>query len=261
MRKANIRLIFTVAFLLLTLFSQSAFTEVCKCEAEISGQIPTFDAAVYLSVNERYKALERHLHWGIPVNPDNATNETLIILRHYIVNYDSDLNTPTWVAHRLTEQNVDKTQPGYVVRKDCFRNYPQDLHPDLSPPLCSDYDRDSYDRGRLVNSNDMRRSRTANANSFFLINMAPQYPDFNQNIWWTLENRVHSLAKSKKIIYVITGAVFDDDGDGSRDNDNLTNFNDGDEKIAVATHFYKIIFHERPNGFIDALTIMLPPQQ
>ena len=30
------------------------------------------------------------------------------------------------------------------------------------------------------------------------------------------------------------------------------------ERIAVASHFYKIIIHEKPNGFIDVLAIMLP---
>ena len=34
--------------------------------------------------------------------------------------------------------------------------------------------------------------------------------------------------------------------------------NNGDERVAVATHFYKIILHERPNGFIESMTFLLP---
>ena len=34
--------------------------------------------------------------------------------------------------------------------------------------------------------------------------------------------------------------------------------NNGQMRVAVPSHFYKIILHERPNGFIENLTILLP---
>ena len=195
---------------------------------------------------------------GIPTIPQGTDNETLIVQRHFVINYDADLNTPTWAAYRLTADDVDENRPGYVRRLDCFRNYPSDIHPDTTPPLCDDYENDSFDRGHIVNSNDMRRSRTSNANTFYLTNMAPQFSNFNRKIWRTLEGRVNNWAETKGEIYIITGAVFDHNSDGQRDIDANTQRNDGDARISVASNFYKIIFHQQPNGFIETISIMLP---
>jgi DNA/RNA endonuclease G (NUC1) len=34
--------------------------------------------------------------------------------------------------------------------------------------------------------------------------------------------------------------------------------NNGNARVAVPTHFYKIILHTRPNGFIEAMAFLLP---
>ena len=255
------QLICSIIVLVMVLAANPATAKVCDCPGFIA-QIPDFDSAVFLTDPGKEDAKALHLPWGVPVNSAGATNESLIVQRHYILNYDADLNTPTWAAYRLTKEDVDETQPGFIKRKDCFRNYPQTLHPDNTPPLCSDYDNDSYDRGHLVNSNDMRRSRTVNANTFFLTNMAPQFPNFNQKIWRTLEGWVNRWAALKTEIYVITGAVFDSGPnsfpDGNRDPDDKTKRNDSDGRIAVASAFYKIILHKQANGKIETLSILLP---
>jgi len=235
-----------------------SYAEICQCDSQIVDQVPIFDMAVRLTNVERIESIERHLPWGIPRNPINQKNEFLIIQRHFIVNYDADLNTATWVAYRLTAEHVDENQPGYVKRLDCFRDFPSDLYADTTPPTCDDYDKDSFDRGHIANSNDMRRSRIANANSFFLTNMAPQYPNFNRKIWRTLEDQANKWAALKSNIYIISGAVFDNDNDGHRDPDELTKKDDGNERIAVASHFYKIIFHMLPDGSIETISILLP---
>lgn len=51
--------------------------------------------------------------------------------------------------------------------------------------------------------------------------------------------------------------MFDQDDDGARDPDHeAERMRTG--RVAVPTHFYKIILHERPNGFIDNVAILLP---
>ena len=258
----RLRLVFTVLiiFVISVYCSPLIQAEVCKCDASIRDKIPEFDAAVYLSEGDRIVAIQRHLPWGIPEAPANAENERLIVLHDYIINYDADLNTPTWVAYRLTDADVDESQPDYVERADCFRNFPQDLLKDPTPPSCEDYEVDPYDRGHMVNSKDMCRSLTANANSFFLANMAPQYPNFNQKIWRMLEKRVHDLLGPHKYdqIYIITGAVFDHDSDGNRDSDTVMIPDHPAGHIAVPSAFYKIVVHHRPNGFLDVLVVLLP---
>ena len=262
MRKTQRSLQCAALTVLITVNITVAVADVCDCPGFSETEIAGFDSAVILTDLEKEQSIARNLPWGIPIDSANANNESTIIQRHFILDYDADLNTSVWAAYRLTSEEVDANQPGFVARKDCFRNYPAALHPDDTPPLCSDYDNDSYDRGHLVNSNDMRRSRTANANSFFLTNMAPQYDVFNQKIWRTLEDWVNRWARQKGEIFIITGAVFDEGPngvpDGVRDPDDETKRNDGDGRIAVASQFYKILLHERDDGEIETLSILVP---
>ena len=69
-------------------------------------------------------------------------------------------------------------------------------------------------------------------------------------------------ARQKGEIYVITGAVFDRNDDGSRDDDDdavlVEDTEQGTDRVAVPSHFYKIILHERPNTFIESMTFLLP---
>lgn len=59
-------------------------------------------------------------------------------------------------------------------------------------------------------------------------------------------------------IYVVSGAVFDKNGDGQRDADDDANLMSPTNRVSIPTHFYKIILHVRPSGFIDTITILLP---
>ena len=88
--------------------------------------------------------------------------------------------------------------------------------------------------------------------------MAPQLSNFNQKIWRTLEAQVNGWASKKGDIIVITGAIFDHDGDSAPGVDADTERSDGDARIAIASERYKIVLHERANGFVEAISIVLP---
>ena len=98
-------------------------------------------------------------------------------------------------------------------------------------------------------------------NTYMFTNMTPQHDKFNQVIWQRLERYVRDWARMKDEIFIVTGAIFDRDDDGQRDPDNTAEHmvsNNGQARVAVPSHFYKIILHERPNGFIENLAILLP---
>jgi endonuclease G len=107
----------------------------------------------------------------------------------------------------------------------------------------------------------MRRSESTQINTYILSNMAPQHKKFNQVIWKRLEGYVRDWARTKDVVYVVTGAIFDEDGDDKRDADSdaarMTS-NNGNTRVAIPTHFFKIIMHERPNGYIESLALVLP---
>jgi endonuclease G, mitochondrial len=57
---------------------------------------------------------------------------------------------------------------------------------------------------------------------------------------------------------VVTGAVFDRSGDGNRDPDRNVARISPTNRVAVPTHFYKMILHVRPKVAIYSITILLP---
>ena len=52
--------------------------------------------------------------------------------------------------------------------------------------------------------------------------------------------------------------MFDQDGNGERDADCDADLVDPRSRVAIPTHFYKIILHERAKTFIESMTFLLP---
>ena len=63
----------------------------------------------------------------------------------------------------------------------------------------------------MVPRSDMNRSLVAMANTFFLTNMTPQFPNVNQGTWARLEDWVRAWAQRFGAVHVISSSVFDDD--------------------------------------------------
>ena len=95
-------------------------------------------------------------------------------------------------------------------------------------------------------------------NTFMFTNMVPQHDRFNQRIWENLERFVRDWATLKGEIYVIAGSILDKDGNGQRDADSDADLVQPTDRVAIPTHFFKIVLHERPNGFIESMTFLLP---
>lgn len=69
-------------------------------------------------------------------------------------------------------------------------------------------------------------------------------------------------ARKKGEVFVISGSVFDKDGDGKRDADKdavrVKKQNKFKRSVAVPTHFYKIYLHKTEGSGLEAITILLP---
>lgn len=249
--KLHIRHIFSVLFVLLAFLPNAAFSGTCDCDIS-PRKVEAYDALLNLDSTEQAEAVYTHLPWGVPANPPTSTNEHLLYQTHYIIDYDDDLKVPIWVAYRLRAQEVEAG----LERTECFRNDPRLPQDDAA--FCADYDEPIFDRGHLVPNADMTRDESAMINTYMFSNMTPQYGNFNRIIWSRLEGFVRDWAKVKGEIYVITGAVFDKNNDGHRDKDNQALLVKSTNRVAIPTHFYKIILHERPDGSIESMTFLLP---
>lgn len=241
----------TLAAILFLAWISPALTQDCGCDVSDRKQ-RAFDALFDLDDDERRQAEATHLPYGVPTTPDGATNERFLHQTHYIINYDDDLRVPVWVAYRLRSSDLV-----FRNRTECFRRDVR-LEDDDAAAFCEDYEEPIFDRGHMVPNADMTRSESAMINTYMFSNMVPQHDKFNRVIWARLERYVRNWAEEKGEIYVITGAVFDQDGNGERDADSDADLVEPRDRVAIPTHFYKIILHERANTFIESMTFLLP---
>lgn len=248
--------VFCAVVLCLVVFSVATLlpvqSQVCS-GCEVSNQTVTkSNQRLNLTDSQQADAESRHLLGGRPTPPANATNEHMLHQVEWITWYDDDLRLPIWVAYQLTSDDASAS----LTRRDCFRRDPR--LSDGTASVCGDYEEPVFDRGHMFPSADGNRGRFVMTNTFIFSNMAPQHDRFNRGIWARLEDRVRAWAIVADGVYVVTGAVFDKNDDGERDADADVDLVSPTNRVGIPTHFYKIILHVRPSGFIDTISILLP---
>jgi endonuclease G len=100
----------------------------------------------------------------------------------------------------------------------------------------------------------MARDAQVMSESFLLSNMTPQVGiGFNRGIWKKLEEKVRDWVRQRKNIYVFTGPIFSDPN----------HYNTiGSNRVAIPTHFYKIVVSCTESGDnLDAIAFILPNQK
>ncbi len=230
--------------------------EVCRtAKTATAQQIADADAALVPLDDKVATAtvIKTHLPWGVPNNPPTTLHEHLIIQKDYVTDYDDDLRVSIWEGHKLTKANVAKT----LRRTEAFR--PDPRLGAAESATCDDYKGSGYDRGHMAPSGDFTKSLTSMLNSFPLSNMTPQNPDLNEHFWNHFESFVRFWATEYGTVWVITGAVFDHDGDGHRDPDATTK-KLGD-RLGIPSAYYKIITRKPLLGRIQAIAILIPHEK
>jgi DNA/RNA endonuclease G (NUC1) len=242
------RLLLAVVGILLAALPTPAH-EICKNSQVPAAELRRYDgAALLLSRDEILEAEARHLPFGYP-----DREARLLYDKEFVFRYDIERRIPLWASYRLERRDVP--EPARNPRRNSFRVDPRLSDDEAS--FCKDYDEPIFDRGHLVPNSDMQRSKRAQAHSFFLSNMAPQHAWFNQKIWAHFEGMVRKWTRQSGAVHVISGSVFDEDRDRRPDPVNQAKWMRPTERVAVATHFYKIVVRER-DGQREAIAVMLP---
>lgn len=160
----------------------------------------------------------------------------------YTVNYDTLLKNPRWVAYPLVPEEIS----GETGREG------SSFHPDERLPLSaqalpSDYISSGMDRGHQAPAGDFRFSRAMMNDTFSMVNMAPQKPEFNRGIWKKLEALFRGWAVRGGGLYVVTGPVL---------NTNLSTIGPG--RVAVPEQFYKVaLYCNRQTGTVRLIGFLL----
>lgn len=241
------------ALLLVLLLSASAAAEYCGSQGDTfvpKAEAAKYDQAVLLSPAEIMESEKTHAPWGL------AACNRYLFHREFILCYDTERRVTLWVAYRLDEKAIRK-----LTRRNAFRTDPRLLPGETA--TCADYQKRptkarDFDRGHMVPNADMNRSKVAQANTYFLSNMTPQYARFNQGVWAYFEGRVRDWAKAYKTIFIISGSVFDRDNDKQPDPLVATQWKQPTKRVAVPSHYYKILIREREKGELETLAVLLP---
>ena len=151
----------------------------------------------------------------------------------YTVSYNEQRRNPNWVAYELTGEEVDGKEP----RANKF----------IPDPLVKgrqavddDYKHSGWDRGHHAPAADMKWSKQAMDESFYLSNISPQNHNLNSGVWKSIEELTRDNAQKYNKILVVTGPVFTSkDGLGYI----------GENMVLIPNAFYKVLLTYYDNGY------------
>lgn len=165
-----------------------------------------------------------NLELGTPGPCDQVINRT-----GYALGYCEKWELARWVTYRLTADEVLNQK---VSRMNAFQ-----IDPEIKTGSASleDYRGSGYDRGHLAPAADMKWSREAMIECFYMSNMTPQDRGCNGGIWNEIENTVRGFACSEDSIFIVTGPIVSDEPKTI-----------GSNRVAVPDGYYKVIYDETP---------------
>jgi endonuclease G len=141
----------------------------------------------------------------------------------FTLQYNEYFEQADWVAWELTKEEA----LGNVKRRDNFRPDPNIKTGSADP---ADYKGSGYDRGHLAPAGDMKWSKEAMSESFYMSNISPQEAQFNRKVWKDLEELARQWAIDNGKILVTTGPIITE---GYK--------TIGENNVAVPSYFFKVI--------------------
>jgi endonuclease G len=138
-------------------------------------------------------------------NPSNATanpnnlNNYLIEKPEYALSYNANIGTANWVSWQLNQSWLGSSDRQNTFRPD--NSLPENFYP-VTP---KDYTNTGYDRGHIIPSSDRTRTLEENSATFLMVNMLPQAPDLNREVWRELELESRRLVDRGKELYIVAG--------------------------------------------------------
>ncbi|OUO75647.1 DNA/RNA non-specific endonuclease [Bacteroides sp. An269] len=151
-------------------------------------------------------------------------DETIITHTGYTVSYNHHYKTPNWVAWELTRQETT----GEEGRTNQFLPDPSLPEPRVE---ASDYTHSGYDRGHMAPAADMKWSKQAMKESFYMSNICPQNRKLNRDDWGDLEEKCREWAKKYGRVYIACGPIYD----------KVSPKRIGKHQVAVPDRFFKVV--------------------
>lgn len=142
----------------------------------------------------------------------------------YTLSYDAKNKTPQWVAWELTKEETR----GNEERTNEFQPDPDVMG---SKVVTYDYSGSGYDRGHMAPAGDMKWSKKAMQESFYMSNICPQDHNLNTEDWNDLEMKSREWARRYGKVYIVCGPIYK----------GMRNEYIGDHRVKVPDAFFKVI--------------------
>lgn len=167
--------------------------------------------------------------------------------RNYTFCFDTGHHASLWVAYPLHPCYL-----GSASRTDAF-GYDYDFGDYIDDPRCttqatvsgayySDYGNtksQQYSRGHQLPSGDRTASTEDNRTTFYATNMTPQLQALNGGAWEKLESLARGTWICSDTLYIVTGAIFDDDHQYAYDDKS------NGKRVSVPTRYYKALLRTK----------------
>lgn len=155
-----------------------------------------------------------------------SSNGQPSVLVHYegiSLSFNPELHIPNWVSWELTRDKAQGEEPRFnrFMTDDRIKGC----------PVPGDYTYSGYDRGHMAPAGDMKWSRKAMKETFYLTNICPQSKQLNTGSWKKLEEKCRFWASVDSVIYIVCGPVLADEPIEYI----------GETKVAVPRRFFKVI--------------------
>lgn len=154
------------------------------------------------------------------------------------IGYNEEHEVANWVGYVLRPEHLQNC----VERSNNFKEDPL-LRTGSGTP--EDYKSSGYDRGHLAPAGDMKWSRTAMRETFYMSNISPQTGKMNRGQWAQLEVLVRAWAKDADETIVFTGTILDG---------KLPRI--GRTGISVPNEHYKVLLRSK-DGKLDAIGFLM----
>jgi endonuclease G len=159
---------------------------------------------------------------------------------------------PVWVAERLNPKRLKREVPRMDHNFMVDESLPEGLR-----STSEDYAGSGYVRGRVAAAANHRNDAQAYRETYLLSNVVPQLGEsFRMSYWVHLEKMIRDWGRDCSDLYVITGALYlAQPGDGGKTHVRYEVI--GENKVAVPTHFYKVMLCEKGKRR-DMLALLVP---
>ncbi len=164
---------------------------------------------------------------------------TVLASTSIVTIYDIQRKVPLAVVESIPKLDIIPTP----CRRPSYRQDPR--LPREQQASVDDFKHTLWSRGHLARGSHHRTSPCEYRNTYLITNICPQHPKFNSGVWHRLEMDIWTRIARIGNAVLVSGSIFQDDRP-------LAVIGEG--KVAVPTHFYKLLFtgSEKPLGWVLA---------